>query len=303
MRYLQFGIYLAAIAAGFAARRGKFISGATAVRISWWTGWVIYPAMAFSAVTATFNRESLQAHWGLPVVELGIMLFGALIAWIVIKVYRFSSPQVAGTFGFDLTIGNYVFLPLPLAIFLWGPEAAANIIVASLGAEIAYWTIGVAFLSAGKFARKKLFTPALLALLLGFAEVLWAPRSLHAVVVNLNWVLSKVGALTIPLAMFLLGFHLAGAIRTRWLSREVVMVTLFRGVIVPLAFFFVLPFLPLSPDAKRSLFLVSTMPVAVASVYMSDLFNGDPEYAAKCVMVGHFFSIVSVPLWLALLGY
>ncbi len=52
MRYLQFGIYLAAIAAGFAARRGKFISGATAVRISWWTGWVIYPAMAFSALFA-----------------------------------------------------------------------------------------------------------------------------------------------------------------------------------------------------------------------------------------------------------
>lgn len=303
MRYLQFGIYLVAIAIGFILRRKNALSGAQAIRISWWTGWVIYPMMAFSAITSTFNRESLLAHWGLPVAELGIMLLGALVAWVVIKIYRFPTPQMAGTFGFNYTIGNYVFLPLPLAIFLWGPDAAANIIVASLGAEIPYWTIGVAFLSAGKFAWKKFLTPALGALLLGFVEVLWAPPSVHAVVMNANWLLGKVGALTIPLAMFLLGFHLAGAIRSRWFSREVAMVTLFRGVVVPLLFYLILPVLPLSNDAKRSLFLVATMPVAVASVYMSDLFDGDPEYAAKCVMVGHFFSIVSVPLWLAVLGY
>ena len=303
MRYLQFGIYLVCIGVGFWARQKSRLSGHEAVRLSWWTGWVIYPAMAFSAITTTFNRETLLSQWGLPVAELAIMLFGALVAWIVIKMVRFPSPQMAGTFGFDLTIGNYIFLPLPLAIFLWGPEAAANIIVASLGAEIPYWTIGVAFLSRGKFAFKKFFTPALVALGLGVVEVLYATPEIHEGVMKANWVLSKVGAFTIPLAMLLLGFHLAGAIRSRWFQKEVMMVTIFRGVVIPLLFWLILPFLPLSTDAKRSLFLVSTMPVAVASVYMSDLFDGDPEYAAKCVMVGHLFSIFSVPLWLALFGY
>lgn len=303
MRYLQFGIYFVCVAIGFFVRKRGLLLGTQAARLSWWTGWVIYPAMAFSAITTTFDRESLLSHWGLPVAELGIMLFGAAVACVVIRHYRFSSPQVAGTFGFDLTIGNYIFLPLPLAIFLWGPDAAANIIVASLGAEISYWTFGVAFLSAGRFSWKRLFTPALVALLLGFAEVLWCPPEFHQVVLKMNWVLAKVGVLTIPLAMLLLGYHLAGAIRSRWLNREVMMVTLFRGVLVPLVFLLILPFLPLSVGAKRSLFLVSTMPVAVASVYMSDLFDGDPEYAAKCVMVGHLFSILSVPLWLGLFGY
>ena len=231
------------------------------------------------------------------------MLFGAVVAWATIRLYRFSSPQVAGTFGFNFTIGNYVFLPLPLALFLWGETAAANVIVASLGAEILYWTVGVAFLSHGKFAIRKLFTPALVALTLGFIEVLWGNAGTHEIVSRANWVFSKVGALTIPCAMFLLGFHLASAMRSRFLDREVLMVTLFRGVLVPALFFPLLPHLPMSPDAKRSLFLIATMPVAVASVYMSDLFDGDPEYAAKCVMVGHFFTVISTPIWLALLGY
>lgn len=295
---LRFGFYFLCILAGVASRMGGGMRPAQAKRVSWWLGWVIYPTMVFVSLTTTFTRETLLSYWVLPAVELAIMLGGGLVGFVLLRILPFSSSRAAGTVGYDFTIGNYIFLPLPLAVALWGPSAAGNVVVAALGAEIAYWTVGVAFLSEGRVVWHRIFTPAVLSLLLGGAEILLAPPAIHHLVLLADRALVWIGAPTIPLAMFLLGYHLAPALRSRWLERDVVLVTLFRGVVVPAVVWAVFRWVTLPADVERTLFLVATMPVAVASVYMSDLFHGDPALAAKCVWVGHLFSLVSVPLWL-----
>lgn len=278
--------------------RGAHIVGPRhAIFLSKLVGWLVYPIMAFASVTSTFTRESLLANWWIPAGELAIMLFGGLVALFSGSFLKFPSSRTLGTFGFNMAIGNYVFLPLPLALFLWGEEAAAYIVVGSLGAEIAFWTIGVAFLC-GRFDWRSFFNPAVMSLLLAFFVVGLDNPTLLSAVTAADFVLLKIGYLAIPLAMFLLGFHLAGAVGSRLLSREVIWVTLFRALIVPAVVISILHLLSLPPHLSRTLALVSTMPVAVASVYMSDLFGGDPEYAAKCVLVGHLLSLITVPLWM-----
>jgi predicted permease len=272
---------------------------------------VCFPALAFAGIARTVSRSGLAAgSWAMV---LAVALF-VVAAGVGLAAGRFGArgPTVA----FLVAMPNWIFLPLPIAPALWGPEAAGTVLLMNLPLQLAIWSAGVAILTAGHAATAKgrlrlvLANPALLASLAGVAAgLVWNearvtawPLSIPARAVDL------LGGMTVPLSFVVMGAQLAAArLHPRIWGRELGLVLVARLLVAPAVFALAVRFLPWSswgvpPHVPATALLVAAMPSAVSCGAIVERFGGDEELAAQAVAVSTLLASATVPLVLRLGG-
>ena len=60
--------------------------------------------------------------------------------------------------------------------------------------------------------------------------------------------------------------------------------------------------LPLEEPTRNILLLMSTMPGAIGSILISDIYEGDSDLATSGVLLTHIAALVTVPVWLLILS-
>jgi predicted permease len=84
-----------------------------------------------------------------------------------------------GSIAFTVGTPNWLFIPLPIAIALYGDEGETTVLLFNVGALLVFWSVGVWAVRGGKLdmatARKLLLNPGLLATILGIAVALVLP--------------------------------------------------------------------------------------------------------------------------------
>jgi predicted permease len=303
------------ITVGFIARRKHKITDDTTRQLSYVLTRFFYPALVFTSMTRNFDLRGLGTFWVLPVGGFSIMALGFLLG---ILIERFVHRPAAGSenaFLFQCTMNNYSFLPLPLALMLWGEEGVAGVIFASLGAELAVWTLGVFAISGRKFNRSSLanlLSPPLLTISFSLLWIVLRDVLPDVVTVYISQpffaspygavreALHMLGNATIPIAMIMAGSRMAGLKAHHLISMEKGIVAVLRLLIVPSLVWGALMLLPVTPEIYRILLLIATMPSAVASVIFSELYHEDAEFAAACILLTHILCIVTIPVWMLL---
>jgi len=303
------------IGVGFIARRRNQITNETTRQLSHLLTTFLYPALIVTSMTRNFDLPGLGKFWVLPAGGFAIMLMGFAIG---LGIERYIHRPVAGSenaFLFQCTINNYSFLPLPIALMLWGETGVAGIIFTSLGAELALWTLGLFAISGrrvGLASLQRMISPPLVAITL---SLLWivlrdilpdtTMRMLHQPAIAdpaaaLRDALQMLGAATIPIAMIMAGSRMAGLHARHLLSIDKGIVAALRLLVIPGLSVLLLALLPVSPEVRRTLLLVATMPSAVASIIFAELYNEDAEFAAACILLTHILCIPTIPLWMLL---
>jgi predicted permease len=189
-------------------------------------------------------------------------------------------------------------------------------VYSTLGSEAALWTLGVMALTghkAGMKTLRHLLSIPLLAMAAAVIVILLrdnlftAPNFAFlktALVTNATGaVLSSLelfGHATIPIAMLIAGSRMADLNRGLVFTPVQVTVAALRLVIIPAAAILLLLLLPLQPEVRKILLLVAIMPSAISSVMLSEIYNGNAEFAASSVLVTHVGALLTVPVWLAL---
>jgi predicted permease len=265
--------------------------------------WIIYPGLIFHGITRGYTKTTLEDHLVLPVAGFGIMLLGFFLAHGFLKTRKQYSAKRRATMGALATMGNYIFLPYPIAKLLWGEAAGHAVLLTSLGSDIGVWTLGVAFLhKGGGINLKKLINPPLVALMaavsLVYFEIVLPPE-----VLVFKARFGLLGLLTVPVAMLFLGYNLKGTKLSTKGFVEFTPVMIIQLLLIPLGVWQACLFFELPNEIARVLYLISAMPSAIACVLLSKLYDGDARLAARGVLMSHIAATLTAPIFLYLVAF
>ena len=310
---LQVLFVLALMAVGYVARKRGLVSAVGTSEMVRVLIAVIYPCLIFSSVTR-MNAQELAANWIMPVMAMAIAGTGLTLGLITLRFLKGIDQRRANAFLFQNMINNYIFLPLPLVMLLWGAEGVALLVFASMGFELILWTVGVfLFNRSSKLSDgiRLMFGPPLIALIFSVAWVcirdLAAPELpdsgilsdlTHRLLDLFYFGTETVGKATVAISMMVAGSRFSALnVRTAF-DRHVWIVATLRLLVTPVVFILILKLIPMAEMAYGVLSVSAVMPAAVASQVFSERFDGDSDFIATTLLITHLGAIVTIPLLL-----
>jgi predicted permease len=305
---------------GWLCRRRGMISAQTTSALARFTTDITLPTLIFFQMIDTVDLATLRTEWLVPLLGAAVITLGHVVAWACWRV--FARREQAPVFILVCGLSNWIYLCLPIADGLYGPDGLKNLFLANAGIQVVFWTLGVAILHGGKLDRSSIrrlaANPGLIATFLGIILALGhhaiaAPltyASAHqpwsATLTVLSDALRMVGGLTIPLSLVVTGAQIAGAALLQTHQRRCVAgVVLIRLILVPLIVVGAMAFLAahttiLPVTALMILAVIAMMPVAVSTAVLTDRFGQDTVLAAQSILWTTLLSILTVPALFAL---
>lgn len=271
---------------------------------------VAFPALCLRGL-AELGAEALLRGWVVVLLGFATLVVSAGVGEATgraLGVGKGALPSVV----FGVTMGNWIFFPLPIAEALHGSEGAGVVLLHNAGAQLYLWTFGVGRLvgrGAREGARAIATNPGLWATLAGFVLAAAWPGAAHAPI--LGDVLGWIGGLTVPLATLAVGAELAGkeagavdlglgARRGR--QRALGALVLGRLVAAPVVVAAVLYALLRAGVLERRAFLVevlvASMPISLTAGALVARARGADETRsfARAILVTTAASLASVPV-------
>lgn len=260
----------------------------------------IFPAFIFNSIIAGFKLDRLNELWPLPVIGLGLVIFGTIAGRLLTFGLMTKDKDNHRSFIHFCAVNNSAYLPIIIIRNIFGEPTLANLFFFNLGTTIGIWTIGVSVLGATdlKNGLKNLLTPTLFSILVALLLLLTNTYSFVPSLVTKT--IDSAASAAVPLMLILIGASLAhrSALHISW---QVVYITVVRLIILPLIAILILRLLPISKDVFTIAVIVSLMPVAVSSVIMTRRFGGNPNYATSSALFTTIASILTIPVALFLL--
>ncbi|MCM8809838.1 MAG: AEC family transporter [Candidatus Omnitrophica bacterium] len=295
------------IIAGVIVRKRKIISSITIKEMSIVITKVFYPCLILSSFIKNFNSEDLIKNYILPVGTILIMATGYLYGIILKKFLNFDSSKEEKTFHFQCTINNYSFLPLPIILFLFGEKEIPKLIFSTFGSEISVWTIGILSLTGNRFEKrtlKNLLSIPMISIIFSIIFIFLkdAININNPIIIEsgksiLN-VITLVGNATIPVALFIAGAKIGEIEFKNIFKFKSILLSFLRLIVIPLTSIFFFYKFSFPVDVRNILIVVAIMPCAIASIVLSEAFDGDSKYAAETVLLTHLFSLITIPIFL-----
>ena len=286
---------------GVAARRFKLIkeeacSSFTDVMIN-----LTLPSLIFVTLTTEIKWGRLVEGVFTPLIAIILILIILLIAYFSRRFIQMSTDRFR-TFLVLCAMPNTGFIGFPVVFSVLGNEGLAYAVLFDLGANIAFFSIIIAILKDGSILRtnwRTMISPPLIAVLLGLA--------VNRLGINLPTQIIEplriMGDATVPIAMLLMGYFLAGLkFRVTQISLELGIVSLIKLVLYPTLAYLLLRSLTIDPIVKAVIIIESAMPSMASTPVLIQKYGGDEEIAALTVLVTTLLSIVSIPLLLHFLG-
>ena len=276
---------------------------------------VFYPCLIITLMVKNFTPAALLEYWVMPAGLLFILFAGWLLGWLTKGLLKNRAVDTKRCYHFTCLMNNYSFLPIMMAASMWGDKAVALIVFSALGSEIMVWTLGVKTLTGEKLSiksLKNLLSMPMAALAASFIIILIRALFVqHGITLNaginemglkLLETSQMLGGATIPVAAIVCGSRMATMKATHLFNPLLAGTCLMRLVVIPAVCIALIWFLPVDVMVKQVLFLIAIQPAAMSSVALAEAFDSDAEFAATATFATHVLCLLTIPLWLSLLG-
>ncbi|MBE6728918.1 MAG: AEC family transporter [Ruminococcaceae bacterium] len=247
------------------------------------------------------------------------MLFKLLIAFAVSTVFHIITLSVAYIFAHDKNIGsdsvkkfavifsNAGFMSLPLQMAILGEDGtffgSSYVVVFN----IIVWTYGL-ILMGGKGTKittaKLIFNPGVISITVGI--ILFIFNLAKYIPAPIETAVNHICNLNTPIPMMIIGYHLSKSKIISAITDSRIWVSIIsRLVISPLiciALLYALKFTPLAVNSTIavSLVIAASAPCAALTTIFSEKHNCDTALSVKLVSVSTLFSIITMPLFVAI---
>jgi len=319
--FLKIAVMFLVMLAGWALRRRGGFTRDTTNALGRLVVDATFPALVFTQMLQTVSPATLRASLWLPLAAPGVMGLAAGVGWVGGRWVR--APAARPTFVFLVATPNWIYLPLPIVLALFGAAGVQAVLLFNVGAQVFLWTAGVALLR-GRFDRRELrpllLNPGLLATVAGITAALLYPgaAALEAAQPGgagagalaagaVVQALALIGSLTIPLSLLVTGAQLGewrldgrglcgplwGAVALRLLAAPALTVALLRLLA---AAGLTLPEVP-----RHTIFIIAAMPAAINCSMFAERFGGDTRLSASAIFLSTLGSLATVPAWYGLL--
>ena len=295
----QMGILFILIAVGFAANKGKLMSGEANKWISKLVINVTRPCTILNSVlSGSVEATGLTTivFFGLT---FGVVALGFLIGYFVPRFLRVDRSEW-GLYRYMLAFANVGFMGYPVCEAIFGPQSTFYVALFNILFSILNFSVGVMLVSGGveHFNPKKLLNPALicsvLTMIIFFTKLRFPSIVCDAV--------SSLGKVTTPAGMLVIGSTLAMIPpRQVFLEWRVYPVTFVRLFLTPAVTFLILKQIVSDPLQLGILTVLSAMPTSTAATMLCMEYGANENAASKVVFLTTLLSIATIPLTVYLL--
>lgn len=295
------GVFLLLAVPGFIFTKKKILTsrqveGISSVLVNFLWPAMVVDAMAQARADAELVRQAGQAAlWA-----LGVIVLGALCAWIWLKVGKIGS-EPGGILLFAAAFANTGLIGMPLIRLLLGEEMLFLASMVELVNDVLIFSVGILLIQTGcgkprQAALRGLISPGLVGVAVGF--LLFATGwKLPAFA---GEALSMAVDATAPMVLFLVGAQLGeGDLRALVRDGRAWLLTALRLVVVPAAVLALwLIFAGELTAVGQTILLLAAMPAGSCCAMFTRQYGGDWGLATRCVMLSTLCAVVTVPLWL-----
>jgi predicted permease len=298
---------VAVIGVGAVLRRRGVLTEASAASMGRLVADVAFPALCLDTL-ARGDAGTLCAGAVVAIMGFATLAIAAVVGLAIVRVLGVSDRS-RPTAVFAIAIGNWIFLPLPVADALYGAAGTTTVILNNVGAQLFLWTLGIVILRRGELdgaaGRAIATSPGLWATIVGIAIALAAPP-VPAVAAPLLAVVGGavhlLASLTIPLVCVAIGAQLA-APSARADARSVAAIVVGRMFVAPILVSVAIELAQrtgatsLGAEPRMTEHLIAAMPVSLSAAALVERYAGDTALVSRAILVTTLMAIVTAPLW------
>ena len=249
---------------------------------------VLAPALIFSALAS--KDFDIVEYKLLILGSLGVVLGSGLLAWPFARLLRIDFR----TFVPPMMFNNCGNMGLPLAALAFGPAGFSAMVALFTISNLLHFTLGAWMIDHHAKFGNLLRNPMVWSTFAGFAFAVVHPPLPGWAATTFK----MTGDALIPMMLLSLGVRLTAI---RWRDAQIGVI---GGLVCPLTGIamaaLLSPVLGLDRAQQGLLILFGCLPPAVLNFMIAEQFNQEPGKVASIVLVGNAFSVLFVPLGLAL---
>lgn len=214
--------------------------------------------------------------------------------------FRRCPKERGSVLRYGTMIPNAGFAGISLMRDAYGPMGAFYSSMFVIPIRACIWSIGVALFSSGAEphrVRKILLNPCLVAVYIGLIRLI-THFSLPAF---LDHAISSIGECCTSVSMIFIGGVLADTNIRGLFSRELFRLALLRLIVLPGLTLLLLRLLGFNAMMTATAVVLMGMPVAATTTVLAARYGADAGFAAQSMLVTTVLSLITIPLWAALL--
>ena len=285
-------ILLVYLLIGVICKKKGFIDEHTRVKLVDFVLMITLPCMIFESFNQDLTPEILRKTASSLIIAIGI----ALAALLLGKVIYLHWPQRKRVIlQYATLVNNSGFLGLPLVESMFGPDGLLFASIFIIPNRVLMWTAGMSLFTSSdsrERARRILLNPGMIAVYLGLI------RRLAGVPVPafLDTSVTKVGAITSPLSMILIGAMLVGVEWKKLIEPVILYLAAVRLILLPLAALFFLKLLHVDPLVAGVSLVLTGMPAGTTTALLAEKYGEDADFASRCVIATTVMCLFTAPM-------
>ena len=247
---------------------------------------IFTPALVFSVLSA--EDFALNQYADLALAGTLIVIISGLLVWPI----GYFAGWSYRTFIPPMMFNNSGNMGLPLALFAFGQEGLAALMILFLVSNTLHFTIGNALITGKIHLLQLIRLPVLVATMFGLLVSIVAipiPQPIYQTI-------DLLGQIAIPLMLFALGVRMTVANFADW------RIGIIGAIACPasglLATIVALWLFDLSTMDTAALILFAALPPAVLNFLLAERYQVEPQKVAAIVLMGNMFSVIVIPITL-----
>ena len=289
------------IGAGYLANKVKILPDQSTPYLTSLLINISTPCLVISSMTAmSLTRETLTETLEVLVVNAACLLITGAVSWVVIKLLRYEPKEDRGILMAVMTSINTGFLGFPVAKAIFGNEIFFLFVIQNINLNIYMYSLQVLQMNYGrkggvhpKQILRAMATMPMFATILG-CVLLFAGIKLPGPVSSF---VGTMGDMTIPLSMVLVGVLLGKSpLLTIVRNYKLVIVCLTAEILMPFLTFFLVNWLPITPEAKLTCIYAEEFPCAVLTAAVAEQQHLNGHLASEGVALSTLISLGTLPV-------
>lgn len=265
------------------------------------TNIILYVILPCNIVKA-YSMELKSGFFKTFAALLIVAVLNQILAMIITRVmYNRLDEKKKKIYQYATVCSNAGFMGNALAQGVFGDTGLLYASVFLIPQRVVMWTAGVSFFTTNvdkKEAYKKILVhPCMIATYIGFAIMIFHIRLPGVIYNTLNSISSCCTAMT----MMYVGTILIDVDFKTLLDKMQIRFAILRLVLIPLAIFAGCVLAKVDPLVTGVSVLLAGMPAGSTTSLLAAKYGADEATAAKCVVFTTALSMISIPVWVAVL--
>lgn len=290
---LQGEIFLL-LAAGAVLRKKEILPASAKDILTDLVLYLVLPCNIIHSFRMEFNPEILKNVLVVVIVAVLIQVLCMILSRILYNKEETGRKKV---FQYATLVSNAGFMGNPIAEGVFGAQGLMYASVYLVPQRIVMWSAGIACFtensSPGEVAKKVATHPCIVAVYIGLVLMIGQ----FPLPEFLGMTIKAVGTCTTPLSMLLIGTIFADMRPEGMISLPVIRFTLIRLVVIPGIAWLGCRLCGVDRVITGVSVLLAGMPAGSTAAILANKYQGDVEFATKCVVFSTMMTLVTVPLW------